>query len=358
VLPSRRRGVLIKYLVTSATYIYIRRIVFYRLIRFLIVLFIGLTTAFIITRTTPIDPTTNLINRLTASFGANVLPPETLEEFRKNVMALLGVDKPLYEQYMGFLFSVFTFKFGPSFTYFPTLASELVARYLPYTVLLLGAATLISWVVGVFLGTILSMFENRFISKLFVNVLLALYPVPLAILSLSLFLIFAALMPLYNITPGGGLVGGVSFSVDLILNTLSRIWLPALTIIIVSGASWILGTKGLADAIKSESFVTFAFVRGLRPGYIIKRYIYRNVLVPQLTALALSLGSIFSGTLIVEQAFSYPGLGSLLALAVASNDHTVILAIVSLSILGVSIAAFLLDVLYPLIDPRIRYGGE
>jgi len=335
---------------------YFRGVFLPKFIRFIIILFVGLTIAFAVTRINPIDPANALIQKLTSSYGANVLRPEEIESFRRAILAIFGRDRPIWEQYISYLVGVFTFNFGPSFTYFPSLATDIISSYLPWTVFLLTFSTIVSWIIGITMGVLASIFERRAIGKVLNWISLVVYPIPTTILALVFLVLFVSQLRAYMISPGGGVT---AFRLDLetLAGMFSRAWAPALVLIFYNTMVWALGTKGLADVVRSEDYVRYAVIRGLPLKYIYSRYLVKGVLPPQITALALTLGNIFSGAMVIERAFSYPGLGSLLSLAVASNDYPLVLGIVSYSILGVALAAFILDLIYPLIDPRIRYGA-
>jgi peptide/nickel transport system permease protein len=130
--------------------------------------------------------------------------------------------------------------------------------------------------------------------------------------------------------------------------------LPALSIILVGLGSWFLGMRALVSNIVTEDYVTYAELGGVDRRRILSSYVMRNALVPQVTGLAMSLGAIFNGTIIVEYVFSYPGLGRLLIGAVYSADYSLVLGVAAISIIAVSAAVFLIDVLYPLFDPRMQ----
>ena len=113
--------------------------------------------------------------------------------------------------------------------------------------------------------------------------------------------------------------------------------------------------KLLVQNINSESYVEYAKLGGVTENRIVNRYIIRNALLPQITGLALSLGQLFSGALITEIVFGYPGLGSLLFRAIVNGDYNLIMGITILSIVGITTAILILDLTYPLFDPRVRY---
>jgi peptide/nickel transport system permease protein len=125
--------------------------------------------------------------------------------------------------------------------------------------------------------------------------------------------------------------------------------------VILGGAIWFQTMKLVVQNVNSESFVQYAKFGGIKERRIVSRYVIRNAMLPQITGLALSLGQIFSGALITEIVFSYPGLGGLLYNAVVNGDYNLIMGITAMSILAITTAILVIDLLYPLFDPRVRY---
>jgi peptide/nickel transport system permease protein len=118
---------------------------------------------------------------------------------------------------------------------------------------------------------------------------------------------------------------------------------------------WFLQMRNVASNVVEEDYVVYAEASGLPKLKIIFRYIMRNAIIPQITGLALNLGFIFGGALITEIVFSYPGIGTLLYSAILAGDYNLILGINIFSIVGVSTAMLIIDLIYPLLDPRVRY---
>jgi len=131
--------------------------------------------------------------------------------------------------------------------------------------------------------------------------------------------------------------------------------LPALSLVILGGAVNFQTMKLIVQNVNAENFVQYAKLGGVKESRIVGRYVIRNAMLPQITGLALSLGQIFSGALITEIVFSYPGLGSLLYNAIITGDYNLIMGITALSIVAITTAILVLDLLYPLFDPRVRY---
>jgi len=324
-----------------------------RLIVTILVVLIGLTLLFVATRISPRDPASELIGRITGYGGG--LSGEELENMRRVVLQLYGLDKPIHEQYLDFLKGVLTWNFGPSLAFFPSQVQDIISRNIWWTILLMITTLVISWAAGILLGVLASYFERSRLSKAFLVLSSALYPLPYVILALVLFMIFSILIPIYKGVGGTGFVQP-SLSWDFVLAVISRAWLPALSLIVLWIAMWFLTTYLLGLSLKREDYIFYAEVRGLSRGNIVLGYMGKNVLLPQITALILNLGNMFSGALVTEYMFSYPGLGYLMMLALQRADFNLLLGICSYSIVGVAVAGLILDTIYPLIDPRIRYG--
>ena len=130
--------------------------------------------------------------------------------------------------------------------------------------------------------------------------------------------------------------------------------LPVLSLALVGLGGWFMGMRSLVSNIVTEDYVVYAELAGVKRGSILASYVMRNALVPQVTGLALSLGAIFNGAIITEQVFGYPGVGTLLVSAVYAGDYSLVLGITTVSIVAVSLAVLLIDLFYPLLDPRVR----
>jgi peptide/nickel transport system permease protein len=147
----------------------------------------------------------------------------------------------------------------------------------------------------------------------------------------------------------------ISWNAPYILSVLQHAILPALSIVIASMGYWALGMRGMMITNAGEDYIILARAKGLSRSRLFLRYAVRNAVLPQVTALALTLGSIVGGATLVEYLFAYPGMGYLLYQAIVSNDYALIQGIVFILIVATATAVLLIDLLYPLIDPRISY---
>jgi len=311
------------------------------------------TITFILLRAMPVSAVETIIASMTAQ--GQVYDPKALMQLRRSLYELFGLTGSPIEQYFRFLYRFLTLDFGPSILAFPTPVKELILDKLPWTVGLLGFSVIISWTVGNMLGTLAAVFEGTRFSKVLQSVALVIYPIPYYIMALVLIYLFAYLIPIFPLTSGAGIISQ-AITLEAVVDLVRRSALPALSIIIVGMLGWwFLSSRTLTLNVLSEDFTVYAELRGLPRNYILRKYVLRNILLPQTTALGLALGTIFSGALLTEIIFAYPGLGLLMYRAIANGDYSTALGVLSFSMIGVATATYILDLIYPFIDPRVRY---
>ena len=177
---------------------------------------------------------------------------------------------------------------------------------------------------------------------------------PYYIVAFVLLVMFGYMWPLLPIAGGYGMNMEQGFNVPFVLSVLKHSILPALSLMLIGLGGWFLGMRSLVSNVVSEDYVVYAELAGVDRRRILGSYVMRNALVPQVTGLALSLGAIFNGAIITEQVFGYPGIGSLLVSAVYAGDYGLVLGVTTVSIVGVSAAVLIIDLVYPLLDPRVR----
>jgi peptide/nickel transport system permease protein len=163
-------------------------------------------------------------------------------------------------------------------------------------------------------------------------------------------------LPLFPISGGYGMNIEQGLTPTFVLSILKHSILPALSLMLVGLGGWFLGMRSLVSNVVSEDYVVYAQLAGVDRRRILHSYVMRNALLPQITGLALSLGAIFNGAIITEQVFGYPGVGALLVSAVYAGDYGLVLGLTTISIIGVSTAVLVIDLVYPLFDPRVRAG--
>lgn len=322
-----------------------------RLVQFALVVFIGVNLAFVITHASPIDPVEQSISVVT-SFGST--SPDAIAAMRSSLQELYGLKGTLGEQYLTFWSRVLRGDFGPSLSAFPTPVSTLIGRALPWTAGLLIVSTVITWVLGNLLGGLAGYYQRNRALKLMGVVAMGLHPIPYYIVALMLLVVFGFLWPVLPITGGAAMNLQQGWNWAFVSSVLLHSILPALSLILIGLGSWFLGMRSLVSNIVTEDYVVYAEVAGLDSRRVLGSYVMRNALAPQLTGLAMSLGGIFNGAVITEKVFGYPGVGTLLVDAVYAGDYGLVLGVTTVSIIAVSIGVLVIDLLYPLIDPRVE----
>ncbi len=323
-----------------------------RIIQWFIVIFVGITVAFIIPRLSPVDPVEAVLNKMA---GYSIMNPQAVSELRETLEALFGTDKNIFVQYTEFWGRLLKGDLGPSLSMFPVPVIDIIKTSLPWSVFLLLSSTIIAWLLGIFLGTMITVNSKKKWAKLLEGLVTFLYPIPHYILALALLFLFAYLFPVFPLTGAYGIGSIPEFNLRFIRETIKHSFLPALSIILVSLGWTALSQKALVSNLLSSDFMKYAKIGGV-PKQTRFFYLISNSALPQVTDLALSLGTIFSGSLIVEVVFSYPGLGQVLQSAILQGDYNTIMGITAFSIIAIASAALILDLIYPLLDPRIRRG--
>lgn len=324
-----------------------------RMVIFVATVVISVTAVFFVPRLVPGDAM-GAINIKLAEMGGSRGNEELVEAYRRR----FGLDKPLWEQYTSYLSELARGNLGLSIAIFPTRVSTLLGNAIPWTVGLLSVTTLISWLLGSLLGAIVGWTGGRSrILQGLVPVALLLYTTPYYILAILLVFLLAFYWPIFPLSgaypPGTDPEFSLAFAGDVIQHGA----LPALSIILVSLGWWFLSMRSLIISEQGQDYILWAEAKGLSRRRIFWAYAFRNALLPQTTGLALSLGHIVGGALITEVIFAYPGLGYLIYNAIKGSDYPVIQGSILLIIVSVAAVNFILDLTYPLIDPRIRAGA-
>ncbi|MGI8475454.1 MAG: ABC transporter permease [Thermomicrobiales bacterium] len=319
---------------------------------FLLVVWLAATVNFFLPRLGGGDPVRQKLGQQ-AALGGNY--QAGLDDMVKNYDKKFGLDKPLWKQYLIYLDDTIHFDFNYSIANYPRRVVDIVGAALPWTLGLLTTTIIISWVLGGLLGAFMGWSRAPKFLQFLMPPLLSLNAIPFFLLGLVLVYLFAFRLkwfPLaYGYKPGTFPAYSFEFARDVLYHSA----LPALSIILVSIGGWALGMRSMMVTTQGEDYVTYADAKGLKDRTIFLHYSIRNALLPQTTALALALGQLIAGTVIVEVIFSYPGIGNVLYDAIRGSDYTLVQGIVFILILAIALATLILDLIYPLLDPRITY---
>jgi peptide/nickel transport system permease protein len=238
---------------------------------------------------------------------------------------------------------------------FPTPVTQVIKTSLPWTAGLLIISTLLGWLVGVTLGTLAGYFSGRKWTKVLDGIIVCLYPIPYYVMAITLVMLFAYVWPVLPLMGGAAIGVKPGFNWAFISSAVEHGFLPGLSLLLIAVGWRYLSQRALTSTLVASDYVVYAEAAALPQHKILFNYVLRNALLPQITDLALSLGVIFGGALVTEYVFSYPGIGQVLYTAILQGDFNLMMGITIFSVVGIATAALLVDLLYPLFDPRIRY---
>lgn len=332
---------------------FIKRYLIPRLISYFLVIWLGITIVFFIPRLIPNDPVIKMVDQMRAR--GSTLEPGTMDGIIHDLTVMYGLEGSTLEQYRDFWVRLAHGDLGVSFFQFPAPVSDLIATALPWTLGLLLTTTAISWVFGNIIGGLAGYYTRRSWSRTLDAVAMVIRPMPYYIFSFVLLLLFTYVWRWFPVTGGASLGALPEFTWAYIKDVLWHSFLPGLSLSALGMAVNFQVMKLLVQNINAEDYVQYARLGGVTNTRIVSKYIIRNALLPQITGLALSFGQIFSGALITEIVFGYPGVGMLLYRAIINGDYNLIMGITMLSIVGITTAMLIVDLAYPLLDPRVRY---
>jgi peptide/nickel transport system permease protein len=309
----------------------------------------AITLNFFVPRLVPGDPVQSLIAKYQGQLSTKSIA---------SLYVLFGLDKhqSLGQQYLDYWKQIFHGDLGLSFTFFPAPVSQVIGQALPWTLLLVGITTVISFALGTGLGVLAGWRRGSWADGLL--------PVTTFFSSVPYF--WLGIIAIYLLAgPDSFFPSSGGFDSELvpawdqyfIPSAIQHSLLPALTILISSVSGWILSMRNMMVTVSSEDYITVAHAKGLPERRVALSYAARNALLPSVSGFALALGFIVGGTLLVEIVFSYPGLGYTLLQAVGAKDYPLMQGIFLIITIAVLVANLLADVAYLLLDPRTRKEG-
>ncbi|MDR0960312.1 MAG: ABC transporter permease [Propionibacteriaceae bacterium] len=323
-----------------------RKLVFY-----VVALWAAISLNFFLPRLMPGSP----VDMVLAKMGTR---GQVLPEQRRAIEIMLGTseDEPLWRQYIEYWAQLARGDFGLSVSKWPTPVSDIIAQTLPWTIGLVGLATVIAFTLGITLGTFAGWKRGSWLDSVIPFTTL-LQSIPYFWLALILLFVFAVVLRIAPIAGGFSATGfqyGPQWSWAFIGSVVSHGILPAATIVLSSLGGWMLGMRNMMVSTLSEDYITTAKAKGLSPRRIRWVYAARNAVLPSISGFAISLGFVVAGSIVTEMVFSYPGIGYALYDAVTNNDYPLmqgIFLVITCAVLG---ANLIVDLLYSLIDPRTR----
>jgi peptide/nickel transport system permease protein len=323
---------------------FLRRLGFY-----LITFWAAVTINFFIPRIMPGDPVRALIAKNQGRISTDA---------EAALRTLFGLEKEtsLWQQYLDYWGLILRGDLGTSFAYFPTPVADVIAGAIPWTIGLVGIATIISFTIGTLIGSGIGWRRGTWADSLL--------PISTFFSAVPYFWLALIAITIFSVTLGWFPASGSydrslvpTFSWEFIGSVIYYGTLPALTIVISSISGWILGMRNMMVTVSSEDYVTVAQAKGVSERTVLFGYAARNAILPQVSSFALSLGFIVGGTLIMEIVFSYQGIGYYLFTAVAAKDYPLMQGIFLVITVAVLFANIVADFVYGVLDPRTRQEG-
>lgn len=323
---------------------YFRKKIFWFIITFVAAILLN----FLLPRLMPGDPVNAIV-------GKNISPNATQEQVQQQIQFYkeqFGLDKNLVGQFVDFIKNAFSGTFGVSYSQYPRTVSDIIGSGVWWTICLQLPAILVGWLLGNLLGAVAA-YKRSFWDK-------ALMPVSLFFSAIPAFGAAVILLVIFAVTLGVAPVNGAydpgmvpNFSWKFISSVISHYQLPFWSIVLIAIGGQAVGMRSMSIYELNADYVKYSRFLGIKDKRIV-RYVFRNAMLPQVTGLAMSIGSSVGGALVAETIFSYPGLGMSMYSAITQSDYPVISACTLIITLMVLIASFSLDIIYAFIDPRVK----
>ncbi|MEU8175220.1 ABC transporter permease [Microbispora hainanensis] len=312
--------------------------------------FVAVTINWMIPRFMPGDPVSSMLSR------ANVAQPAAVEAMRAHYTAMFGFDLPLWQQYLNFWGALLKGDLGISIWLFPTPVSDVIVRAVPYSLGLLIPSILLSWFAGNRFGAFAA--RRKWLDNSVLPVGYVLTATPYMWLAILLAWALGIVAGVFPVAGAYGFDLQPSLSWTFVGSLAEHWFLPFASLFLVAFGGWAIGMRNMIIYELEADYVNYLRALGA-PARLVRRYAFRNAILPQVTGLALQLGVLVAGALVTEIVFSYPGLGHLILQAIQNQDFFLLQGTFLFIVIGVLIANFVIDMAYVLVDPRTRTGmGE
>ncbi len=297
----------------------------------------------------PGNPVLSVVSRIQTQ------DPKVSQQLYDHYMRAFNLDLPLWKQYYYFWVSLFHGDLGTSILQFPTSVTSIIVHAIPYTLGLLLPAILLSWYAGNKVGALAA--RRKVLDNTALPVGYALTATPYMWLAILLSFVLAVTWGLFPTSYAYSPTAVRGWSFDFIGNLAHHWVLPFLSLFLVAFGGWAIGMRNMIIYELESDYAHYLEALGA-PQRLVRKYAFRNAMLPQITGLALQLGAVIAGALVTEIVFSYPGLGYQVYRAITNADYFVIQGIFLFIIVGVLIANFIVDIVYVLVDPRTRIGMQ
>jgi peptide/nickel transport system permease protein len=321
---------------------------------FFLVVFVAATINFFVPRLAPGNPIGAITSRMASASTGVENGKEMFEAYRQR----FGLDQPLYIQYARYMWNTLHLDFGQSLSAYPADVSDIILPAIGWSLGLIGVSVILTFFFGVGVGALLAWKGTPEVVRAVLPITMIGGVLPYYLLGMLLLYVFAFTTKVLPLS--GAVDSGIphDLSWPYISSIVRHAILPALSIVMTSLGSFALTMRGLMVNTIGEDYMLLADAKGLPKRRILWWYAVRNAIPPQLTHLAIALGYVVSGAILVEIVFSYPGLGYQLWQSIVNSDYTVIQAITLVLAVSVGLSVLIIDLIYPRLDPRVTYVGE
>ena len=319
---------------------------------YLITLVVALVLNFLLPRLMPGNP----VSMIAAGVTEGMTDTSAIQRVMDEYAARFGLDKPMWEQFIIFVRNLLRGDLGVSFSNYPRPVTDILRQALPWTIGLQLPSILIGWFLGNLLGAVAA-YQRGWVDKFLMPFFLFLGCMPAFGMAIILLYIFGVNLNWFPTS------GGYSFDMlpaptwAFVRSLLTHYIMPSTAIILTTIGGQSIGMRSMAIYELNADYVKYSRFMGIKDGRTI-RYVFRNAMLPQVTGLATSIGTMVGGALVSEIIFSYPGLGTMLLSAISGRDYPLISGITLLITIGVLIANLALEIIYGLIDPRIKASQQ
>jgi len=321
---------------------------------FFLVVFVAATFNFFIPRLAPGNPIGAITSRMANASTGIENGKEMFDAYRQR----FGLDQPIYVQYAKYMWNTVRFDFGQSLSAYPADVMDIIRPAVGWSMGLIGVSVLLTFAVGVTVGALLAWKGTPEMVRAILPITMIGGVLPYYLLAMLLLYVFA--FTSHVLPMSGAFDSGIPSELSWpYIGTLARhAVLPALSIILTSIGGFALTMRGLMVNTIGEDYMLLADAKGLPKWRILWWYAVRNAIPPQVTHLAIAMGYVVSGAILVEIVFSYPGLGYQLWQSIVNSDYTVIQAITLVLAVSVGLCVLIIDLIYPRLDPRVTYVAE
>ncbi|MFD1677211.1 ABC transporter permease [Alicyclobacillus fodiniaquatilis] len=296
----------------------------------------------------------NIVGNLARTYASTYAVP--IDQAYQIIAGMIHYNpkQPIDQQFYTYIKGILHGNLGQSIINTNVSVDQVIGRALPWTVFTLSISLVVSFLIGINLGSIMAWKRKSILDPIISTYAILSTAVPSFIIAILLLVFFAFQLAWFPVQGAYGAQETPGFNIPFMLSALYHAVLPIITYIIASLGGWALSMKGNAVNILGEDYITAAYIRGVPDSNIMKNYVKKNALLPLVTSLALQFGMMIGGSTIIESYFSYPGMGYYIGQATSNRDYPEMQGLFLVTAVAVMIANLIADLLYTKLDPRVK----